>query len=175
VCCNLLILSWVTTATFYQRNVALFAQNLGVRCTAVYPEQIQTSRTSGYMNVLVSGAHGGETKAGYHGAVVWITVSKDGFSKRYEAANYATDAYYAQINLALFPGPGTIHISAYVQDWPYGDSVNCPATNLTRLSYIMGGYIMIQPGLARRRSRGRRPLIWGWDTIIKERRLRREW
>jgi hypothetical protein len=29
VCCNSLILSWVTTATFSQSNVALFAQNLG--------------------------------------------------------------------------------------------------------------------------------------------------
>ena len=112
------------------------------RCESVYPQQTQTSRPSGNFYIYVKGAFGGQTHAAYHGPTVWITVSKDGNSHNYEATRYgdaSAGTCYTVINLASYPGPGTIYISAIVRDWPYGPWVDCPATNFTRLSYIMGG------------------------------------
>jgi hypothetical protein len=119
-------------------------------CARVYPQQTQTSRTSGDFYIFVDDANDHSTRDGFPDPKVYVDVWSETNGqddlRRYEAIRYGNyfhydplyHYFYVKINLADHPGMGVINIAGTVVVWPYGASASCPATNFSRLSYITG-------------------------------------
>ena len=121
-------------------------------CGRVYPQQTQTSRTSGDFYIMVDAADDHATRAAYPGPRVFVDVWSEANGqddlRRYDGIRYgeaADNNYYVKINLADHPGLGVINVAGTVQVWMYGEFVSCPATNFSRLSYITGN-VYYDPG-----------------------------
>lgn len=116
------------------------------RCTSAFPQQTQTSLTSGYFYLFASGVYSGSDKLGWHWPTVVFEVCSYGAPGgcasnyyRYPGIRYGDGSkFYAKINLASHPGVGLIGVNVTAEEWPYGLITTCPAANFRRYSYITG-------------------------------------